>query len=488
MSGDTAGSREWRSMGGGMAKPKKKRGVRIPYVKDARGNRYDRSAIDVKPHPPYLEPLECFECGVDVHVRHGNADNPDSKSSHYVKNPGKDHGPRCPYDLERRGKELVATPGSTVVRKDGQWRLICPPLERPGTRGAGKTVPGPPARGRASGAGKAKPSKEAGQAIASARRIVRLLEAFDQDPDTVAEFAATVPGGRRNIAWPEFCRGRADVHQLAQDLIDGTAAPIPRAVWGPVSTADAVDGKTGRSYVVKYVARHPVLVQGRRLPLHVTLRSKNADWIGAASRSGQFLGYGYWTLLPKPEKVRGRIELRLWIEEPWQVARWDTDGTTQIFPPSRPFPVQTPSPGNTPPQPATPARASKTGNSSLGGRPADPAPPTAPEQDDFSVPPPPQSASETAGGPDAEAEQADAIEKVLPSTPSGRDDASVRLPPAADATQNTAATDAHAKAPDPPVPPMPAVPPKPSQPPQPSSPRLRRPLLADWLGRIRKRR
>lgn len=98
-----------------MAKPKKKRGVRIPFVTDDRGEKFGRDAIDVKPHPPYVEPLKRFECGVDVHVRHGNADDPDSKSSHYVKNPGKDHGPRCPYDLERRGKELVD--GSTVVRK-----------------------------------------------------------------------------------------------------------------------------------------------------------------------------------------------------------------------------------------------------------------------------------------------------------------------------------------------------------------------------------
>jgi hypothetical protein len=150
-----------------VAKPEKKRGVRIPYVRDARGDRYDRSAIDVQPHPPYAKPLTCWECGVDVHVRHGNADAPDSTSSHYVKNPGKQHGPRCAYDLERRGKELVESSASTVVRKAGQWRLLCPPLERPGTRGAGKNVPGPPSGKSPSGGGQAKTSKAAGQAIAS---------------------------------------------------------------------------------------------------------------------------------------------------------------------------------------------------------------------------------------------------------------------------------------------------------------------------------
>ncbi|MEV0604666.1 hypothetical protein AB0I82_35950 [Streptomyces sp. NPDC050315] len=458
-----------------MAKPKKKQGVRIPYVKDARGDKYDRSAIDVKPHPPYLKPLKCWECGVDVHDRHGNADDPDSTSSHYAKNPGKNHGPHCAYDLERRGKELVDSSGSTVVRKAGQWRLICPPLRRPGTRGAGKTVPGP-AAGSASGTGKTKTSEQAGKAIASARRIVRLLEAFGQDPGAVAEFAATVPGGPDNIAWPEFCRGRADVHQLAQDLIDGTADPIPHAVWGPVSTADAVDGKAGRSYVVKYVARHPVLVGGRRLPLQVTLRSTTADWIGAATRSGQFLGYGYWTLFPKPEDVRGRIELQLWIKEPWQVARWDTDSTTQTFPAPLPRPLPTPSPRNTQPEPSPPAEAEEL-NSDPGDQLADPAPPMSPEQPESTTPPAPLQP---------------APEAVPPSAPSGLEEANPSPPAAADAAQDATAADVRDEPADPPTPTVTAVPPMPSRPPRPTSPppppRRRWPRLTSWLGRRRKRR
>lgn len=60
--------------------------------------------------------------------------------------------------------------------------------------------------------------------------------------------------------------------------------------------------------------------------------------IGATTRSGQVLGYGYWRLFPEPEKVRGRIELQLWIDEPWQADRWDTDGTTVSFP----APLRTP--------------------------------------------------------------------------------------------------------------------------------------------------
>ncbi|MGQ4465245.1 hypothetical protein ACN6LC_004645 [Streptomyces violaceoruber] len=466
-----------------MTKPEKKRGVRIPYVRDARGDRYDRSAIDVQPHPPYAKPLTCWECGIDVHVRHGNADDPDSTSSHYVKNPGKQHGPRCAYDLERRGKELVESSASTVVRKAGQWRLLCPPIERPGTRGAGKNVPGPRSGQSPSGGGQAKTSKEAGQAIASARRIVRLLEAFGQDPDAVAEFAATAPGGRRNIAWPEFCRGRADAHQLAQDLIDGTTAPIPHAVWGPVSTAAAVDGKAGRSYVVKYVARHPVLVGGRRLPLQVTLRSPNADWIGATTRSGQFLGYGYWTLFPRPEEVEGRIELQLWIKEPWQVARWDTDGTTQSFPapPARHVPAR--SPADTQEEPATPQAGPGAGVADA--PPAGPALPPRPVQPEPPTPPVPQSALEATAAPSAQPGPAASCEKY-PSKPHTHRDGPGT--PTERAAQDATATEAT----EPPtVPPMPVVPPKPAQPPQPSSPPppvRRRPRWPGWLGRRTGRR
>lgn len=181
---------------------------------------------------------------------------------------------------------LVQASSGTVVRTAGQRRLICPPITRPGPRGGGKRPPSEPAGARASKTGTLRTNEKAGQAIASARRIVRLLDAFGQDPDAAAEFAATVPGSLRTIERPDFCRSREDIHQLAQHLIDHgrEVTTIPHAVRGPVSTASAVDGRSGeRTYLLKYVARHPVFIGVRRLPLQVTVRSQNADWIGAAS-------------------------------------------------------------------------------------------------------------------------------------------------------------------------------------------------------------
>ncbi|MEU6278542.1 hypothetical protein ABZ871_40070 [Streptomyces populi] len=219
-----------------MPKPTKKRGVRIPWIIDSRGDRYDRSEIDRQPTPRYLAPLKCGGCGTRVNARHGNTDDPDSRTSHYFRiDP---HTPTCRYDLDQRGKQLADQAPGTVVRKAGQWRLICPPLHHSGTGGQ-KPVPGGPARpARTGGAGSRVTSRQAGAAIASARRIVRILDDFDQDPDIAAKFAAVAPNGRRDIPWSEFCRGRADVDQLAQALLDGTAAPIAHAVWGPVHTAD----------------------------------------------------------------------------------------------------------------------------------------------------------------------------------------------------------------------------------------------------------
>ncbi|MEJ8653654.1 hypothetical protein WKI65_37820 [Streptomyces sp. MS1.AVA.3] len=341
--------------------------MRIPWVRDARDDDYDRSAIDIKPHPPYVIPLRCGGCGVQVSVRHANADDPDSRSSHFFTMPGRKHKPTCNFDLPRRGKELVDSSRGTIVRREGQWRLKCPPLARPGTRGGakgGSTSPRPPRA--TSGGGKPVVSKLRGPAIASAARIVQLLNSFKHDPETVAQFAAVAPSGRRNIPWDEFCVGPATAHQLAQKLVDGTAGQIPHAVWGPASTAKSA-GQRRDSHVVTYAARHPVLIEGRPVKVNVAVRCKTGEWIGADTSSGEFLGYGYWELFPKgadwahKAAERGWIELQLWVKEPWQVERWGgsvSPPKPKAIPPRRtpvPAPVSGPDSDPAPTKPLRPA-------------------------------------------------------------------------------------------------------------------------------------
>lgn len=345
-----------------MGQPQKKQGVRIPWVWDARNDDYDRSAIDIKPHPPYLIPLRCGGCEAPVSVRSANADDPDSRSSHFFTMPGRKHKDTCDFDLPRRGKALVDASAGTIVRRDGQWRLKCPPVDRPGTRGGAKGGSTPPRPPRSTGGGKTTVSMLRGPAIASARRIVQLLSSFKNDPETVAQFAAVAPSGRRNIPWDEFCVGPATAHQLAQKLLDGTDGQIPHAVWGPARTAR----QRGDSHVVMYTARHPILIEGRRVKVKVAVRCKIGEWIGADTSSGMFLGYGYFDLFPKGDDwvhkaaERGWIELQLWANEPWQVERWDTDGTAARRPksPARPAPPKaTPGPAPDPrPRSLTPAQ------------------------------------------------------------------------------------------------------------------------------------
>ncbi|MEN8651719.1 hypothetical protein ABCR94_14100 [Streptomyces sp. 21So2-11] len=494
-----------------MAKPKKKQGMRIPYIVDDLGNTYDRHAIDVRPHSPYVPPLKCKGCGIPVSARSSNADDPDSRSSHYFKLPGRDHAPTCTYDLKRRGKHLVDTSQGTVIRRDGQWRLKCPPLERPGTRGATKGPSGParPPWG-GGGSGTRPTSKLRGPAIASARRILQLLEDFAHDPEAVAEFAAVAPGGQQNIPWDEFCFGRGRVDQLAQALIDGSARQIPHAVWGPASTTDAVAGKTGESYVVKYVARNPVTVDGRRIKLQVALRCKNPEWIAVASRSGQFLGYGYWTLFPADlakAGERGWIELQLWVKEPWQAERWDVSETPSVLPtprrrPPSAGPVTVPSSGQVPTRP-------------LDRDPADvpdlaPAPATAtdpPPRDSTSLPARRQPAdldstpvsTHAREGDDGDPDRSEPVHEQGSTVAPTPDNVKEPAPPrtVADSTPSTQhGPPATAQPPQPSGPPpgrqnggIP-FPPPPSHPPAvapPPSPGVRRPQVRRWLDRLRRR-
>ncbi|MDO0939325.1 hypothetical protein QQY66_49400 [Streptomyces sp. DG2A-72] len=68
---------------------KRQRGVRIPRAKGALGDQYDRSETDRQPHPRCVTPLKCGGCGTRVSARHGNADDPDGRTSHYFRQPAR---------------------------------------------------------------------------------------------------------------------------------------------------------------------------------------------------------------------------------------------------------------------------------------------------------------------------------------------------------------------------------------------------------------
>ncbi|MFG2227717.1 hypothetical protein, partial [Streptomyces sp. NPDC048644] len=240
----------------------------------------------------------------------------------------------------------------------------------------------------------------------------------------VAQFAAVAPSGQRNIAWDEFCAGPATAHQLAQAMLDGKARAIPHAVWGPASTAEP--SARGDSHVVRYAARHPVLIEGRPVKVNVAVRCKAGEWIGAEASSGMFLGYGYWELFPKDADgahkaaERGWIELQLWVKEPWQVERWGTQhGSAPLPHPTpprrRPAPPPVPRPTSAPPPVKLPLPAEQQEGTTQSAERADeptqrhaaPASTTPPDTGAPAAEPTDQPAVQTAPAPDEPEQQRD---------------------------------------------------------------------------------
>ncbi|MEU9141329.1 hypothetical protein AB0D33_36240 [Streptomyces sp. NPDC048404] len=130
--------------------------------------------------------------------------------------------------------------------------------------------------------------------------------------------------------------------------------------WEPTHPATTARTWTDAfAWTVLHVARNPVHIDGEPVRLRVAARSTQPDWIGATTRSGPVLGYGYWQLFPAdPAKARrqGWIELQLWVKQPWQATRWDTDGTTIDLPEPRTMPA--PERRTSPPAKAVPPAVS----------------------------------------------------------------------------------------------------------------------------------
>lgn len=120
-----------------------------------------------------------------------------------------------------------------------------------------------------------KTSERAGQAIASARRIVRLREAFVQDPDAVAECAATVPGPD-NIRLTRRVRHSRGGARFRPPVLGRRCPPPPRprGAREPVFAygLPAAKGKEGGG--------RPLLA---RLRPHIRLRRRPARPVGGRS-------------------------------------------------------------------------------------------------------------------------------------------------------------------------------------------------------------
>jgi hypothetical protein len=71
-----------------------------------------------------------------------------------------------------------------------------------------------------------------------------------------------------------------------------------------------------------YVARNPVRIEDKPVRLRVAVRCDRPDWIGATTRSGQVLAYGYWRLFPSVVIIKiGYLEPELFaMAADWKMA------------------------------------------------------------------------------------------------------------------------------------------------------------------------
>ncbi|MFJ2008024.1 hypothetical protein [Streptomyces chartreusis] len=265
-------------------------------------------------------------------------------------------------------------------------------------------------------------------AITSAAKIARFLQLHGFDPKIVDRFRVK-PHGQSLIRWDRFCyspRTYADLY-----LRCARREPIshPIAVHGTVHSV--AQDRNGRPY-----ARLALDVPAGDTRFHVLLRSTHDSLIKPLAAGTHVLAVGDWTVFDTPHTP----QLRLFADEHWQIAHWETDPATSL--PTEP----------TCPAPVTARQRAEAKAQARARRPRPASPPPAAP----APPPQVQSPAETVH-PDPEPELAEQpaatpppLEPTVPAAP-------------------------------PPVPPRPPLPPPPVPPPAAPSPRRRG--WRRWFGR-----
>ncbi len=166
--------------------------VGIPFARDNHGGRFGRAAIDRTPQP-FVKPLVCHGFGSRVRAVPTHPmttrDAVTVRTAHYgLLGHGK-HRPGCRYDFERQAQQLLVECRGRVQRRDEQYRLLLPDADEPQ-----RPAPVDGGRPRASTGPRlvVQPADRPvwDEALASTRRIARLLRHFEHDPAAVQRFRA----------------------------------------------------------------------------------------------------------------------------------------------------------------------------------------------------------------------------------------------------------------------------------------------------------
>lgn len=165
-------------------------------------------------------------------------------------------------------------------------------------------------------------------AITSAAKIARFLQMHGFDPKVVERFRVK-PHGQRPIPWGRFCYTPRTYADLYQRCARREPISYPIAVHGTVHSI--AKDTNGQPYV-----RLAINIPNGDTRFHVLLRSAHESLIKPLAAGTHVLAVGDWGLLDRSHIP----QLRLFADEHWQIAYWETAPTTGLpTDPTCPAPV-----------------------------------------------------------------------------------------------------------------------------------------------------
>lgn len=281
--------------------------IGIPKARDARGQIFDRAAIDEAP-APFVKPLQCGACSVPVFPVRGSTRRDGTSVVPYPRLQARaehDHDPDCAYHFDARVGDITTEHRAEIDREGDTYLLT---LRDPSSVAAPSGQAGAEEDGRVTRLD-VHPSNSPSlqRTIQAAASIARLLRHFGEDPAAQARFQATY-GGRR-IAWSEFFFDtELDTEKLAQRLTSPSQYPI--AVAGVIDHAGPFRDGTGRALILK-TRRGAKSPDGRWV--NAVLRASQPEHLGYQN-GHSVIGYGVWKLFPVSPVGSPRVEAQLWCD------------------------------------------------------------------------------------------------------------------------------------------------------------------------------
>jgi hypothetical protein len=288
-----------------------KQTVGIPFARDDHGRRFGRSAIDREPQP-FARPMYCDGCGTRIRAVPTHPVSTRAgvivRTSHYGLLGGGEHRPGCRYDFERQAHHLVIECRGRVTKQGEEYRLLLPDDGGPEHAVPVDDGPSRPGSGVRSVVRRAD-RVILGEALASARRIARLLHHFDQDPAAVERFRAEYHG--QVIPWPQFFYASTRTAELVERLAAGGVSH-PVAVSGEVRRHGTAT--SGSSF---YIADRPVpaVLAGCSVRVEATLWTRDRAVYEDLVKAGSWLGFGRWELFPRRSPAPRWVQL--WVDGAW---------------------------------------------------------------------------------------------------------------------------------------------------------------------------